>query len=44
MPGVRAKLEQYLEMQGDSRTQIAAQLGFSDLAAYAHARKRWRSL
>ncbi|MCU7282057.1 AraC family transcriptional regulator ligand-binding domain-containing protein [Pseudomonas peradeniyensis] len=41
---VRAELEQYLEMQGDSRAQIAAQLGYSDLAAYVHARKRWRSL
>ncbi|ATB64797.1 AraC family transcriptional regulator ligand-binding domain-containing protein [Pseudomonas mosselii] len=41
---VRAELEQYLEMQGDSRAQIAVQLGYSDLAAYAHARKRWRSL
>ena len=40
---VRAELEQYLELQGDSRTQIAAQLGYSDLAAYVHARKRWRA-
>ena len=39
---VRAELEQYLELQGNSRTQIAAQLGYSDLAAYLHARKRWR--
>ncbi|NNA91703.1 AraC family transcriptional regulator [Pseudomonas gessardii] len=41
---VRAELEQYLELQGNTRTQIAAQLGYSDLAAYVHARKRWRSL
>ncbi len=39
---VRAELEQYLELQGNSRTQIAEQLGYSDLAAYLHARKRWR--
>ncbi|MGE8068712.1 AraC family transcriptional regulator ligand-binding domain-containing protein [Pseudomonas sp. NPDC089569] len=38
---VRAELEQYLELQGDSRAQIATKLGYSDLAAYAHARKRW---
>ncbi|BCJ07987.1 hypothetical protein PRtIB026_A23260 [Pseudomonas sp. RtIB026] len=40
---VRAELEQYLELQGSSRTQIAAQLGYSDQAAYVHARKRWRA-
>ncbi|AWY38965.1 AraC family transcriptional regulator [Pseudomonas putida] len=40
---VRAELEQYLELQGNSRTQIATQLGYSDLAAYVHARKRWRT-
>ncbi|MGY2261533.1 AraC family transcriptional regulator ligand-binding domain-containing protein [Pseudomonas sp. SDO55104_S430] len=40
---VRAELEQYLELQGNSRTQIAAQLGYNDLAAYVHARKRWRT-
>lgn len=40
---VRADLEQYLELQGESRAEIAAQLGYSDLTAYLHARKRWRS-
>jgi AraC-like DNA-binding protein len=40
---VRAELEQYLELQGNSRAQIATQLGYSDLAAYVHARKRWRT-
>jgi hypothetical protein len=40
---VRAELEQHLEFLGESRAQIASQLGYSDLAAYLHARKRWRS-
>lgn len=40
---VRADIEQYLELQGESRTDIASQLGYSDLTAYLHARKRWQS-
>lgn len=40
---VRAELEQHLEFLGESRAQIASQLGYSDLPAYLHARKRWRS-
>lgn len=40
---VRADLEQHLELQGESRAEIASQLGYSDLTAYLHARKRWRS-
>lgn len=40
---VRAELEQQLELQGESRTEIALQLGYSDAAAYVHARKRWAS-
>lgn len=39
---VRAELEQQLEFLGESRAQMAAQLGYSDLAAYLHARKRWK--
>ncbi|SFW47639.1 MULTISPECIES: AraC family transcriptional regulator ligand-binding domain-containing protein [Pseudomonas] len=39
---VRADIEQYLELQGESRADIAEQLGYSDLTAYLHARKRWR--
>ncbi|AZE49614.1 hypothetical protein C4K04_3945 [Pseudomonas chlororaphis] len=39
---VRAELEQQLEFLGESRAQVAAQLGYSDLAAYLHARKRWK--
>lgn len=38
---VRAELEQHLELQGVSRSRIAEQLGYADLAAYLHARKRW---
>lgn len=38
---VRAELEQHLELQGESRTRIAERLGYADLAAYLHARKRW---
>ncbi len=38
---VRAELDGYLEMQGLTRAQIAEQLGYSDTAAYLHARKRW---
>ncbi|MDB6144571.1 MAG: transcriptional regulator [Pseudomonas sp.] len=40
---VRAELEQHLEFMGENRVEIASQLGYSDLAAYLHARKRWRS-
>jgi AraC-like DNA-binding protein len=40
---VRADIEQYLELQGESRADIAGQLGYSDLTAYLHARKRWRA-
>lgn len=39
---VRAELEQQLELQGETRSEIAFQLGYSDLAAYLHARKRWQ--
>ena len=38
---VRADLEQYLELQGLSRAQLAARLGYSETTAYLHARKRW---
>ncbi|MGM8935337.1 AraC family transcriptional regulator ligand-binding domain-containing protein [Pseudomonas neustonica] len=38
---VRAELDGYLEMQGLTRAQISEQLGYSDTAAYLHARKRW---
>ncbi|HDS1148644.1 MULTISPECIES: AraC family transcriptional regulator ligand-binding domain-containing protein [Stenotrophomonas] len=37
----RAELEQYLQMQGIGRAQIAAELGYNDLSAYVNARKRW---
>lgn len=40
---VRAELEQHLEFLGENRVEIASRLGYSDLAAYLHARKRWRS-
>ncbi|MBB4862209.1 AraC-like DNA-binding protein [Pseudomonas nitritireducens] len=40
---VRAELEQHLELQGETRTRIAERLGYADLAAYLHARKRWSS-
>ncbi|SDZ56095.1 AraC family transcriptional regulator ligand-binding domain-containing protein [Pseudomonas sp. NFIX28] len=39
---VRAELEQQLEFLGESRAQMASQLGYGDLAAYLHARKRWK--
>lgn len=39
---VRGELEQHLELQGLGRAEIAEQLGYADLAAYQHARKRWR--
>jgi len=39
----RAELEMYLELQGESRAQIALQLGYNDQAAYLHARKRWKT-
>ncbi|HCF9849906.1 TPA: AraC family transcriptional regulator ligand-binding domain-containing protein [Pseudomonas aeruginosa] len=39
---VRSDIEQYLKLQGESRADIAAQLGYSDLTAYLHARKRWQ--
>lgn len=38
---VRSEIELYLELNGASRTEISAHLGYSDLAAYLHARKRW---
>jgi AraC-like DNA-binding protein len=38
---VRSETELYLELNGASRTEISTQLGYSDLAAYLHARKRW---
>ena len=38
---VRAELDNYLELQGLSRAQIAEQLGYSDTPAYLNARKRW---
>lgn len=38
---VRHELEQHLELQGKSRAQIAARLGYADLSAYQQARKRW---
>ncbi|WP_434603227.1 AraC family transcriptional regulator ligand-binding domain-containing protein [Pseudomonas sp. R1-7] len=41
---VRAELELHLEMQGESLLGIAAQLGYGDVAAYLHARGRWRAL
>jgi hypothetical protein len=34
----------HLELQGESLTEIAAQLGYSDLTAYLHARSRWRDM
>lgn len=40
---VRAELELHLEMQGEPLAEIAARLGYSDTAAYLHARGRWRS-
>ena len=43
LDGVRAELEQSLELQGLSRGQIAEQLGYADLPAYLHARKRWQT-
>lgn len=39
----RAELEMHLELQGESRAQIALQLGYNDQAAYLHARKRWKT-
>lgn len=39
----RAEVEMHLELQGESRAQIALQLGYNDQAAYLHARKRWKS-
>lgn len=39
---VRAELEQQLEFLGESRARMASQLGYGDLAAYLHARKRWQ--
>ncbi len=41
---IRAELEMHLELQGESLTEIAAQLGYSDLTAYLHARSRWRDM
>jgi AraC-like DNA-binding protein len=39
----RAELEMHLQLQGESRAQIALQLGYNDQAAYLHARKRWKN-
>lgn len=39
---VRSELELHLQMQGESLAAIAVQLGYSDTAAYLHARSRWR--
>jgi len=39
---VRAELEQHLEFLGENSAQVASQLGYGDLAAYLHARKRWK--
>ncbi|MDE1164169.1 MAG: AraC family transcriptional regulator ligand-binding domain-containing protein [Pseudomonas sp.] len=41
---VRGQQEQALELQGESSAAIAEQLGYSDVAAYLHARKRWRGM
>lgn len=43
LDGVRAELEQSLELQGLNRGQIGEQLGYADLPAYLHARKRWQT-
>lgn len=43
LDAVRAELEQSLQLQGLNRSQIAEQLGYADLAAYLHARKRWQT-
>lgn len=40
---IRAELELYLELQGESLAEIATQLGYGDLTAYLHARNRWRN-
>ncbi|NQD93556.1 AraC family transcriptional regulator [Pseudomonas sp. CrR25] len=39
---LRAELEQHYQLQGLNRAQIGELLGYSDSAAYLHARKRWR--
>jgi AraC-like DNA-binding protein len=38
---VRLELEQLLELQGLTRGEIGARLGYGDTAAYLHGRKRW---
>lgn len=42
LASVRSELEQNLELQGLSRSQIAEQLGYADSIAYLRARKRWQ--
>lgn len=37
----RSEMEQILESQGVHRTEIARRLGYSEVTAYLHARKRW---
>lgn len=39
---VRGELEQDFELQGLAADEIAMRLGYSDLDAYQHARRRWR--
>lgn len=39
---VRLELEQQLQLQGVAPAEIATRLGYSDLDAYQHARRRWR--
>lgn len=40
---VRAELEQHLQLQGLAPAEIATRLGYGDLDAYQHARRRWRA-
>ncbi|PWU31653.1 AraC family transcriptional regulator [Pseudomonas sp. RW407] len=42
LAAVRLEQEQYLELQGLGREQIAEHLGYADSAAYLRARKRWQ--
>ncbi|MDH1010100.1 AraC family transcriptional regulator ligand-binding domain-containing protein [Pseudomonas nicosulfuronedens] len=39
---VRGELEQHFELQGLAAGEIAMRLGYGDLGAYQHARRRWR--
>lgn len=39
---IRGELEQDFELQGLSAEEIALRLGYGDLDAYRHARRRWR--